>query len=389
MEDQLFKSFFLIFSSAAVVASLALYTRQPIIVAYIIVGIIFGPSGTALIPNLDLLNQMSHVGIVFLLFLLGLDMQPSALKAVLGKATRIAIISSIIFGAVGYAVGIGFSFTHLESIVIGMAMMFSSTIIGIKLLPTTVLHHRHTGEMMIGLLLLQDFIAILCLILLLSGGTDQKLDLKALGFAVIALPVLALAAYGFVRYVLLKLIAKFDRFHEFIFLLAIGWCLGMAELAEHLNLSAEVGAFIAGIFLATSPIAQYIALNLKPLRDFFLILFFFSLGAQLNIGLLPDLIVPVLTLAILVLLLKPFVFQLLLRRAGEKRLLAWDVGFRLGQISEFSLLVLFVAAENALIGERATLLVQAAAILTFVISSYIVVFNFPNPIAVSDRLRRD
>lgn len=389
MEDQLFKSFFLIFSSAAVVASLALYTRQPIIVAYIIVGIIFGPSGTALIPNLDLLNQMSHVGIVFLLFLLGLDMQPSALKAVLGKATRIAIISSIIFGAAGYAVGIGFSFTHLESIVIGMAMMFSSTIIGIKLLPTTVLHHRHTGEMMIGLLLLQDFIAILCLILLLSGGADQRLDLKALGFAVIALPVLALAAYGFVRYVLLKLIAKFDRFHEFIFLLAIGWCLGMAELAEHLNLSAEVGAFIAGIFLATSPIAQYIALNLKPLRDFFLILFFFSLGAQLNIGLLPDLIVPVLTLAALVLLLKPFVFQLLLRRAGEKRPLAWDVGFRLGQISEFSLLVLFVAAENALIGERATLLVQAAAILTFVISSYIVVFNFPNPIAVSDRLRRD
>lgn len=388
MESHLFQSFFLIFSGAAVVASLALYTRQPLLVAYIIVGVIFGPYGLGLIQDLGAVIEMSHIGIVFLLFLLGLDMQPAALRAVLRKALSIALLSSTLFALFGYGVGRIFQFSQTESLVIGMAMMFSSTIIGIKLLPTTVLHHRHTGEMMVGLLLLQDFIAIACLLVLLSG-TNGSVDFKSLGFAVISLPLLALGAYLFVRFILLPLINRFDRFHEYIFLLAIGWCLGLAELAAYLNLSAEIGAFIAGISIATSPISQYIALSLKPLRDFFLVLFFFSLGAQLHIALLPDVLFPVIVIAAAVLAIKPITFQALLRRHSESPSLCWDVGFRLGQISEFSLLIAFVAAQSNLIGERAALLIQASAIVTFVISSYIVIFNFPNPIAVNERLRRD
>lgn len=388
MEGHLFQSFFLIFSGAAVVASLALYTRQPLLVAYIIIGVALGPYGFGLVKDLSAVSEMSHIGIVFLLFLLGLDMQPSALKAVLGKAASIALISSGIFAATGYGLGLAFGFSQIEALVIGLSFMFSSTIIGIKLLPTTVLHHRHTGEMMIGLLLLQDFLAIGCLLILMSGG-DGSVDLKALAFAVIALPLLGAAAYVFVQFILLKLIAKFDRFHEYIFLLAIGWCLGLAELAHYINLSAEIGAFIAGITIATSPISHYIALSLKPLRDFFLVLFFFSLGAQLHIGLLPDLFFPVVCMAASVLILKPVVFQFLLRRQSERPSLSWDVGFRLGQISEFSLLIAFVAIEKQLIAEKASLVIQASAIITFVISSYIVIFNFPNPIAVKEHLRRD
>jgi transporter, CPA2 family (2.A.37) len=269
-----------------------------------------------------------------------------------------------------------------------MASMFSSTIIGIKLLPTTVLHHKHTGELMIGLLLLQDFIAIFCLLVLLSGD-EGRVEVKQLVLALAALPLLVLGAFLFVKYVLLKLITRFDRFHEYIFLVAIGWCLGLAELAELCNLSAEIGAFIAGISLATSPIAQYIALNLKPLRDFFLVLFFFSLGAQLNIALLPQVLIAAVVYASLILVAKPVIFYGLLRQQSEKKSLAWDIGFRLGQISEFSLLIVFVAVSTNLIGEKASLLIQTAAIFSFVISSYIVIFNFPNPIAVSDKLRRD
>lgn len=388
MEGQLFQSFFLIFTGAAVVASLALYTRQPLLVAYIIIGVILGPYGLALIQDLSIVTEMSHVGIVFLLFLLGLDMQPSALKSVLKKATSIALISSAVFAMAGYGLGQLFRFSQTESLVLAMALMFSSTIIGIKLLPTTVLHHRHTGEMMVGLLLLQDFIAIGCLLVLLSGA-DGSVNVKVLGTAVLALPLLIVGAFLFVRFILLKLINTFDRFHEYIFLLAIGWCLGLAELAELLSLSAEIGAFIAGISIATSPIAQYIALSLKPLRDFFLVLFFFSLGAQLNIALIPDILVPALTVAAVVLIIKPITFQALLRGHSERSSLSWDVGFRLGQISEFSLLIAFVATESHLIGTRAALLIQTSAIITFVISSYIVIFNFPNPIAVNEKLRRD
>jgi Kef-type K+ transport system membrane component KefB len=388
MSEHLFQSFFLIFTGAAIIASLALYTRQPLLVAYIALGALLGPFGFGLISDVNLVTEMSHIGIIFLLFLLGLDMQPKALLSVLQKATSVGLVSSAIFAIMGYAIGFTFGFSHQENLVIGMAMMFSSTIIGIKLLPTTVLHHKHTGELMVGLLLFQDFLAILCLMVLLSGDLDQ-VNAAEFAMTIAALPVLGLAAYLFVRFILLKLIAKFDRFHEYIFLLAIGWCMGLAEVAHQIGLSAEIGAFIAGITIATSPIAQYIAISLKPLRDFFLILFFFSLGARFNIGLLDDVIIASLVLAAAVLIVKPITFRVLLGRMSEKKALAWDIGFRLGQISEFSLLIVFVAITNGVIGDRASVLIQATAIMTFLVSSYIVIFNYPNPIAVSDRLRRD
>lgn len=387
MEFSLTFSFFMIFAGAAVLASLALFTRQPLLIAYIVLGALIGPFGFGFIKDLALLSDIAQIGIIFLLFLLGLDMQPRALVAVMKQATLVAILSSAVFAATGYGIGKLFGFTDIECLVIGAAMMFSSTIIGIKLLPTTVLHHKHMGDLMVGLLLLQDVIAILVLMLLMQSGNAETT--RSIWVSIAGLPLLTVAAMLFVRYVLLKLIAKFDRFHEYIFLVAIGWCLGLAEASKLLGLSEEIGAFIAGISLATSPIAQYIATHLKPLRDFFLILFFFALGARFDLGLLSDIAVPACVLALVILVLKPVTYRLLLRSMSETPLLAWDVGFRLGQISEFSLLIAYLATSLALIGKEASHVIQATAIITFVISSYIVVFNYPNPIAVSDKLRRD
>ena len=383
-------SFFLIFSGAAVFASLALYTRQPLIIAYIALGACIGPYGLSLVKDLNLLSQIGHIGIIFLLFLLGLDMQPQALWATLRKSTVVAVFSSAIFLATGFAVTFLFGYSTLDALIVGAAMMFSSTIIGIKLLPTTVLHHRHIGELMIGLLLLQDLLAIIVLMVLLSAssGTTEGMG-QDLALSLLSLPLLAAGALLIVRYILLPLIARFDRFHEYIFLLAIGWCLGMAEAAKALGLSEEIGAFIAGITIATSPISQYIAVNLKPLRDFFLILFFFSVGARFDLAVLNQVLAPALVLAALVLGLKPVVYRFLLKGVSEKRTLAWDLGFRLGQASEFSLLIAYVAVGSALISEQASLLIQATTIITLLASSYIVVLNYPTPIAISDRLRRD
>ncbi len=381
-------SFFLIFTGAAVVASLALFGKQPLLVAYIALGALFGPHGLGFTHDVQLMADISTIGIIFLLFLLGLDMQPQSLGTVFRKVTHITVISSVLFAAVGYAVGYAFGFSHTENLVIGAAMMFSSTIIGIKLLPTTILHHRHVGEMMIGLLLTQDFVAIFVLMVLLSGKEGQ-VDFMQIGQTLIALPLLVGFCILFVRYVLLRLFTRFDRFGEYVFLLAIGWCMGIAELAKIVGLSHEIGAFLAGITIATSPISQYIALSLRPLRDFFLIMFFFSLGAQFDLGLLDEIAVPAVILGLAMLALKPLVFHFLLRKQSERNVLAWDISFRLGQISEFSLLIAYVALASNIIGNEASHLIQAAAILTFLLSSYIVVFNFPNPIAVKDRLRRD
>jgi Kef-type K+ transport system membrane component KefB len=381
-------SFFLIYSGAAVLASFALYTRQPLLIAYIALGALIGPFGLSFVTDMELLSETSQIGIIFLLFLLGLDMQPQALLSTMKRATPVALVSSVVFACTGYAIAYVCGFTHTESLVVGSAMIFSSTIIGIKLLPTTILHHRHMGEMMISLLLIQDVIAILILLVLLSGDLGQ-LDGTLIIKTILTLPVFVLVAVFFVKFVLLKLISKFDRFHEYIFLLAIGWCLGLAEAAHQVGLSAEIGAFIAGISIATSPISQYIAVNLKPLRDFFLVLFFFSLGARFDLSVLGDILLPAMLLAAVMLSIKPAVFYVLLRNVSERKVLAWDIGFRLGQISEFSLLIAYIAAGASLIGKEASHLIQATAIITFVISSYIVILNYPTPIAISDKLRRD
>lgn len=389
MEQQsLVFSFFLIFTGAAVLASAALYTRQPLLVAYIVLGALLGPYGFEYISDTKMLSEFSHIGIIFLLFLIGLDMQPSHLWHMLKKATLVAIGSSIIFLAAGYLIGLAFSYTQTEALIIGLAMMFSSTIIGIKLLPTTVLHHKHTGELVVGLLLLQDVIAILVLLFLYNDDSGAS-NGSNLALTLLALPVLAAGAFLFVRYGLLKLISRFDRFHEYIFLVAIGWCLGLAEVAHMVGLSAEIGAFIAGIAIATSPISQYIATSLKPLRDFFLILFFFSIGASFNLTLVDQIFFPALLSAAVVMTLKPATFRFLLSRISETPNMGWEVGFRLGQTSEFSLLIAYMATSAALIGQEASHVIQATAILTFLLSTYVVIFNFPSPIAVSDKLRKD
>jgi Kef-type K+ transport system membrane component KefB len=387
-ELSLSHQFFLIFTGAAIGTTIALYTRQPFLVIYIVLGAALGPYGFSFIKDINLLSQAANIGIILLLFLLGLDLQPKALFATLKKSSITAILSSLVFAGMGYVTGKLFSFTQAECFVIGAATMFSSTIIGIKLLPTTVLHHKHTGELMIGLLIMQDVIAIFVLIILISG-TSGHINITNLARTFIALPILGGCAILFVTQVMSRLIARYDQFHEYIFLLSIGWCLGVAQLAHSIGLSSEIGALIAGISLATSPISQYIAISLKPLRDFFLVLFFFSVGAKFNIQLFPQIFVSTLILAGITITLKPVIFRFLLSRQSESNDLAWDIGFRLGQMSEFSLLIAYMAAEMEWIGEQASLLIQASAILTFLVSTYIVIFNYPSPLAISDSLRRD
>ena len=387
--DPLLFTFFLIFTSAAVLATIALYTRQPMIITYIAAGILLGPSVTGLVSDPTIISNLSTIGIIFLLFLLGLDMQPSKLANMLGNALLVGLFSSLAFFGLGFAVGFVFGYTIIESTIIGVAMTFSSTIIGIKLLPTTVLHHRRTGELVVSLLLIQDFLAIIVLLVLTGGFVEDFSGIARFGKVVLGLPLLIVFAWLFVKYVLLNILTKFDAFHEYIFLVAIGWCLGLSELATFIGLSHEIGAFIAGVSVATSPISIYIATNLKPLRDFFLVLFFFSLGAGFQVGLLGEIFIPAIIMAALVLLLKPIVFHGLLRGLSETDTNSWEIGFRLGQISEFSLLIAFIASAGHLIGEHASHLIQATAILTFLLSSYIVVFRYPTPIGVSEKLRRD
>lgn len=387
--DPILFAVFLIFTGAAVLAALALFARQSLLIAYIALGGLCGPAGLNLVAEPRVIEQIGHVGIIFLLYLLGLNLHPQKLLTMLREATRITAISSAAFAAVAAIIVWLFGYTFAEGIVIGAVMMFSSTIIGLKLLPTTALHQRHMGEVMISVLLLQDILAIFILLLLQGAGQDGGTDWLALGQRLLALPLLFGVALWLERKLLMPLIARFDVIQEYVFLTAVGWCLGMAQLAHALGLSYEIGAFVAGVSLATSIIATFIAESLKPLRDFFVIMFFFSVGASFELGALGSVLLPALVLAAAMLWVKPRVFTRLLLAGGEKPRLAYEIGVRLGQVSEFSLLIAVLATQAGVIGTKASSLIQAATLLTFIASSYWVVRRFPTPMAVSDRLRRD
>ncbi|WP_455201045.1 cation:proton antiporter domain-containing protein [Kaarinaea lacus] len=379
---------FLIFTGAAVLAASALYARQSLLVVYILAGLLFGPSGLKLVTDPVIIQEISHIGIIFLLFLMGINLPVDKLLHLVRKTTFITAVSSLIFFIVGFLVAAGFGFGLTEGLIMGAAAMFSSTIIGLKLLPTTVLHHRKQGEIIISILLLQDILAIIVLTIL-QAGESSEFPWKDLAILFIALLGISLFAYLFHRYILIKIIAQFDRIQEFIFVVTIGWCLGIAQLAASFNLSHEIGAFIAGVAFASNPIALFISEMLKPLRDFFLVLFFFSLGANFHIDVAQTVIIPAALLAILLLIIKPITFKFLLERTSESSEDSKEIGYRLGQVSEFSLLIAVLAMDMQIISMKAGYLIQVCTILTFIASSYAVVFKYPTPVAVSDKLRRD
>ncbi|MDX1433943.1 MAG: cation:proton antiporter [Gammaproteobacteria bacterium] len=381
-------SMFLIFTGAAILAGVALYLRQSMLVAYIALGALAGPWGLGLLSEASTIQGIGHVGIIFLLYLLGLNLHPQKLLRMMREATLVTLASSLAFAALGFAITKAFGYSLAEGLLVGAACMFSSTIIGLKLLPTTALHHRHVGEIIISVLLLQDIVAILILLALEALGHESPAWREA-ALLVFALPALAVFAFAAERLVLIRLIRRYDTIQEFVFLVAIGWCLGIGQLGHLMGLSYEMGAFVAGVTLASSPIATFIAESLKPLRDFFLIMFFFSLGAGFELPMLPHVALPATVLALAMLAAKPLVFRTLLVFEREEPRLAREIGVRLGQMSEFTLLIAVLAASAGVVAAEVSYMLQAATLITFICSAYLVMFRYPTPIAVNEALRRD
>jgi len=379
--------FVLIFAGAALFATVFLYLKQPVILAYIGFGIAAGPWGFGLIKEPGHIEHLSHIGVILLLYLLGINLKPDRLYHLFSKTAVVTLLTSLVFLVVTASAAIAFGFGFIESVIIGAALMFSSTIISLKLIPTTALHHRHTGEMMTSVLLMQDVIAIL-LIVMLTGGQGENVTF-AIAMLFIKLIVLAVVAYGLVRYVVNNLFLRFDIIQEYTFLLALGWGMLGAGVAQLIGLSYEMGAFIAGVAFASSPVSMVIAEHLKPLRDFFLILFFFSIGAQFNFLVTQQVLLAGIVISVLIVVIKPLVFKQGFQLIGEDEKFSMELGARLGQGSEFSLLVSYSALAIGLIDLRASYLIQMVVIITFVLSTYWVVYRYRTPISSTEKNRMD
>lgn len=364
---------------AGLLGTLFLYLRQPIIVAYIAIGILVGPSGLGLIPQTQHIEQIAHFGIILLLFLIGLNLQPGKLIGLFQKTALLTLGTSAIFAAASLAIGRTLGFDWASSLVLAAAMMFSSTVVSLKLIPTTTLHHRRTGEVMTSVLLIQDILAIL-VILLLTGERSEQVTITFV-LLVCKLGVICLLSFAGVRYLMIPLLTRFDTVQEYTFLATLAWCLLWAEGAHLLGLSYETGAFVAGLSIASCKVAIVIAEYLKPLREFFLILFFFAIGSKIDLSLEPRLLLAAAGFGLALVPFKKVAFDFAFRRTGESKALSHELAVRLSQSSEFSLLVTYTALSAGLLANDSAMVIQIATIVSIIASTYWVVRQYPTPIS--------
>lgn len=400
MTEQLILELAMVIVTAAALAVVAHFSRQPLFVAYIAAGIVFGPHSP--VPALRLVTQSEFIrgtgelGLVLLLFLLGIVLHPGRLLQVFRQASLVTLCTSSVFFLVGFGVTEGvarlapeaFPLTLLEKVFIGCAMAFSSTLLVVKLLPTRRLHESEVGTLAIGILIFGDLLAIGVLLAMGAGhagaGGSSAAWRLPLGVAMLA------SAFVIEPYGLRRLMRHAQGYPELLFVISLGWCLLLAEGADHIGFSREVGAFVAGLALARSPLRLYIWEKVSPLRDFFIVLLFFSLGALVNLE-SDELVGVVLLAALLALVLvlaKPYLFRLALRISGARPALASEAGWRLGQTSEFGLVIAFLALDQGLIGRMAFELILIVMLLSFLVSTYVVVLKYPSPLGVTEAMHQ-
>lgn len=385
MEYDLIFKFAVIFLGASCLGTLLVFLRQPIILGYIGIGILVGPHGANLINSSIILDEIAGLGIIFLLFLLGLNLPLSKLLKLFRKSALLTLATSIIFAGSAMGICMICKFNFTDSAVIGLALMFSSTVIGLKLLPTTALHHQRIGELMTSVLLLQDIMAILLLVVIFGGHASAQLG----GFQPI-ITLIGISAFAFfgVKRIIFPLFMRFDTIQEFIFLISVGWCFLISALAYAGGTSHEIGAFIAGTSLATSPMSLIIAERLKPLREFFLILFFFAVGAKFNCQMPLGVFFTGLLVFIVLTVIKPIVFRAGFKALGETDKAGKELGMRLGQVSEFALLLAHSALIAKVISQDAGAVINLVVILSFIVSTFFIVRGYPTPIG-SSKLCKD
>jgi Kef-type K+ transport system membrane component KefB len=384
LDSIIFELGVIIFGSA-VLGTLFLYTKQPIVIAYIAIGFAVGPNGLALIQSTGHIEEIAHFGVILLLFLVGLNLQPQKLLHLFRKTALLTFGTSMVFACVSFLFALLLRYDIHSAILFGTAMMFSSTVVGLKLVPSTTLHHKRIGEMMTGVLLLQDVLAILVILFV----TGEKSDHVLVSFALLVGKFLMLCLLSFVgvRFLMVPLLKRFDAIQEYTFVATLGWCLLWAEVAHIFGLSYEMGAFVAGLSIASCQLSLAIAEHLKPLREFFLILFFFAVGAELNFQLDPRLIIAALLFGTILVPLKAFVFHFTFKKSGESSKLSRELAVRLAQSSEFSLLVVFAALSIGVLSAEKAMVIQITTIITFIISTYWTVLRYKTPISTKAALR--
>ena len=387
MIENLFVQVSLVIIVATLVSFIMRIIKQPLIIGYILTGIIVSPFFLGLIGHSSNIDAFAHFGIALLFFIVGLHLNPKFIKTMGASALVIGLLQVLITAAVGVGVGLLFGFSFVASVLLGLALSFSSTIIVMKFLSDKGDLETVYGRISVGVLLVQDLIVILVL-MFISTISSSNLSFTSLFFDVLFKGGgFFVLLFLFSKYVLPKFETFIGRNQEFLFLFSLAWCFALAGAFEYLGFSLEIGALLAGISLSMTSLNHEISSKIKPLRDFFLILFFIVLGSQINFSHFSHLIFPAIILSLFVLLIKPIIIMSIMGKMGYTKRNSFRVGFSLSQISAFSLILISTASIFKLISSDYVSLISVVTILTITGSTYF--FSYDKSIykAISPLLR--
>ncbi|MEK6889055.1 MAG: cation:proton antiporter [Nanoarchaeota archaeon] len=362
----------LIVAVSAIMAVIARTIKQPPIIAYLLAGVVVGPIAFGLIgpgtEQSEFIQTLAHIGVAFLLFIVGLSLDFRVLKDFKGVSASIGIIGLIITGLIGGYIAVTLGFSNIAAIYMGIALSFSSTVIVVKLLSDKKELHTLHGRIALGILIVQDIIAATFLMAapLLQKGISILIIIEKIGLAIVLI-IFIFACSAFMHKKLLDYLA---RSKETLLLFGIAWALILATLFDKLGFSLEMGALIAGISLASSKYTLELEGKMKHIRDFFMVLFFVFFGSQLSGPITLDLINKAIIFSIFTVIGKTLIFMIGIRYFGYTKKTNFLASSSLAQISEFSLILVLLGFTLGHLDKEVMSLMVLIALITIFISSY-------------------
>lgn len=367
--------------TAAGVNLVARALRMPTIVAYLIAGLLIGPvfGWLETSERSGVLDTIGEMGIVLLMFLVGLELNLERLRQV-GKVAVAAGLGQVVFTALGgFGIAWLLGFALMESLFIAVALTFSSTVVVVKLLDQKGDLGSLYGQIAVGIFLVQDLVVIVVLTFLAGLGSPEALAPLALAKNLLAAFLGMGLLLGFTllaaRYLLPRPLNWAAHAPRTLMVLSLCWCFVVVTLAHLMNLSAEVGAFLAGLSIAQLGCAHELRRRIQPLMSFFIVIFFVSLGAQMELGAALDYWLEAALLSLFVLIGNPFIFMWIIARYGYSERTCFETSVTVAQISEFSFIFAAAGVSSGLIGQSILAVIAVVGVVTFVLSAYLIIYN--------------
>lgn len=362
---------------AALVGVGGLLLRQPLVVSFILVGILAGPAGIGLVRAADEVELLAELGIAVLLFLVGLKLDLGLVRA-LGSVALATGLGQVVFTAFfGFLLGLTFAMPPLEAFYVAVALTFSSTIIIVKLLSDKREIDSLHGRVALGFLIVQDIVVVLAMIVLsaFGVGTAAANPLRAVLFVIASGGLLLLSVLLFVRFLADPLTERLARNPELLLLFAVALAAGGAAVADTLGLGKELGGLLAGVALASTPYRDALSARLAPLRDFLLLFFFVALGSRLDLAQMRADLLPAIAFSLFVLIGNPLIVLAIMGAMGFRKRTGFLAGLTVAQISEFSLVFVAMGVSLGHVSEPALGLTTLVGLVTIAASTYMIIWS--------------